>query len=98
MLVHALLVPPHLFLPSLPLPLPPFYSYRAHEALLSAVSCLRPETAAKLATSLASCLAVACENMANSERYSIRPMGDVTPFGWEYVWGHTANTYELQRK
>lgn len=42
--------------------------YRAHEALMSAMSCLRPETCAKVAASLASCLAVACENMANQDR------------------------------
>jgi hypothetical protein len=35
---------------------------------MSAMSCLRPETCAKLASSLASCLAVACENMANQDR------------------------------
>jgi uncharacterized OsmC-like protein len=35
---------------------------------MSAMSCLRPETCAKLAASLASCLAVACENMANQDR------------------------------
>ncbi|KAF6256386.1 hypothetical protein COO60DRAFT_1529798, partial [Scenedesmus sp. NREL 46B-D3] len=60
--------------------------YRAHEALISAMSCLRPETCAKLAASLASCLAVACENMANQDRYSIKPAGEHTPWGWEYQY------------
>lgn len=59
--------------------------YRSHEALLSAMSCLRPETCAKLATSMASCLAVACENMANQDRYSIKPVGDHW-WGWEYQY------------
>jgi hypothetical protein len=36
---------------------------------MSAMSGLRPETCAKLAASLASCLAVACENMANQDRW-----------------------------
>lgn len=35
---------------------------------MSAMCGLRPETCAKLAASLASCLAVACENMANQDR------------------------------
>jgi hypothetical protein len=45
---------------------------------------LRPETAAKLATSLASCLAVASEHLPNQERYSLRPVGDSG--GWEYAY------------
>ncbi|WIA31282.1 hypothetical protein OEZ86_002184 [Tetradesmus obliquus] len=60
--------------------------YRAHEALMSAMCGLRPETCAKLAASLASCLAVACENMANQDRYSIKPVGEHTPWGWEYQY------------
>ncbi|KAF8057746.1 hypothetical protein HT031_005930 [Scenedesmus sp. PABB004] len=60
--------------------------YRAHDALVSAMGGLRPETCAKLASALASCLAVACENMANQDRYSIKPVSEATPWGWVYQY------------
>lgn len=62
--------------------------YRGAKALSTALVGLRPDTAARLATSLASCLSVAAEQLASSgtgqERYSFRPVGESG--GWDYSY------------
>lgn len=52
--------------------------------MLSAVKGLRPETSAKLAASLATCLALVAKYVVDKESYEIKPVGD-NCWDWEYT-------------